>query len=118
MIKRAKKEDAGTLAALAAKMRNEHDPEEPEREFAELTSSEDAACFLKLMNGKAVGFAQCQLRTDCVEGTESSPVGYLEGHLRRGGIPQRRFCKGAPDRVREVGEGEGLHGVRKRLRAR
>ena len=26
-----------------------------------------------------VGFAQCQLRHDYVEGTESSPVGYLEG---------------------------------------
>ena len=26
-----------------------------------------------------VGFAQCGLRRDYVEGTESSPVGYLEG---------------------------------------
>ena len=26
-----------------------------------------------------MGFAQCQLRQDYVEGTESSPVGYLEG---------------------------------------
>ncbi len=26
-----------------------------------------------------MGFAQCQLRRDYVEGTESSPVGYLEG---------------------------------------
>ena len=26
-----------------------------------------------------VGFAQCQLRHDYVEGTASSPVGYLEG---------------------------------------
>ena len=26
-----------------------------------------------------VGFAQCQLSYDCVEGTDTSPVGYLEG---------------------------------------
>ena len=26
-----------------------------------------------------IAFAQCQLRYDYVEGTESSPVGYLEG---------------------------------------
>ena len=26
-----------------------------------------------------MGFAQCQLRRDYVEGTETSPVGYLEG---------------------------------------
>ena len=31
------------------------------------------------MNDTPVGFAQCTLRTDYVEGTESSPVGYLEG---------------------------------------
>ena len=29
--------------------------------------------------GDGEGFAQCQLRRDYVEGTESSPVGYLEG---------------------------------------
>ncbi len=28
---------------------------------------------------KAIGFAQCQLRFDYVEGTKTSPVGYLEG---------------------------------------
>lgn len=28
---------------------------------------------------KEEGFAQCQLRHDYVEGTDSSPVGYLEG---------------------------------------
>ena len=39
---------------------------------------DDAAVFLAL-EGEAVGFAQCQLRRDYVEGTESSPVGYLEG---------------------------------------
>ena len=35
--------------------------------------------FLSEQNGKANGFAQCQLRHDYVEGTEGSPVGYLEG---------------------------------------
>nr|WP_204217300.1 GNAT family N-acetyltransferase [Gordonibacter sp. An230] len=29
--------------------------------------------------GSPVGFAQCQLRRDCVEGTSTSPLGYLEG---------------------------------------
>ena len=40
--------------------------------------------------GIPLGFAQCQLRTDYVEGTHTSPVGYLEGiyvaaHCRRHG---------------------------------
>ena len=30
-------------------------------------------------NGGAIGFSQVQLRRDYVEGTETSPVGYLEG---------------------------------------
>ena len=29
--------------------------------------------------GRSIGFSQCQLRHDYVEGTKSSPVGYLEG---------------------------------------
>lgn len=31
------------------------------------------------MDNIPVGFAQCQLRNDYVEGTDTSPVGYLEG---------------------------------------
>ena len=35
--------------------------------------------FLAYRENVAVGFAQCQLRHDYVEGTSTSPVGYLEG---------------------------------------
>lgn len=48
-------------------------------EFEELSEGEDSACFLKYEDGRPVGFAQCRLRRDYVEGTETSPVGYLEG---------------------------------------
>ena len=53
--------------------------EELEGEFAELIPSEDCAVFLSVAEDGPVGFAQCQLRRDYVEGTQSSPVGYLEG---------------------------------------
>lgn len=79
MIKRATKEDAVTLAKLAIQMWEENVLEELAEEFAEMVSSEDAACFIKYVGGEPVGFAQCQLRRDYVEGTETSPVGYLEG---------------------------------------
>ena len=39
----------------------------------------NAAFFLAYAEETPIGFAQCQLRHDYVEGTESSPVGYLEG---------------------------------------
>ena len=37
------------------------------------------AFFLAEEDGQPVGFAQCQLRHDYVEGTDSSPAGYPEG---------------------------------------
>ena len=68
--------------------------EEMAEEFDSLLAREDAAVFLYREHGEAVGFAQCQLRRDYVEGTETSPVGYLEGiyvreGARRQGIARR-----------------------------
>lgn len=45
----------------------------------EIVNNNDAVCFIKYADNAPVGFAQCQLRHDYVEGTRSSPVGYLEG---------------------------------------
>ena len=77
-IRKASPEDSKALAALAARMW-EHDPEELIPEFAKLTASPEAACFLAMDGHQAVGFAQCQLRRDYVEGCDTSPVGFLEG---------------------------------------
>lgn len=35
--------------------------------------------FIATLDGCAIGYAQCGLRNDYVEGTHTSPVGYLEG---------------------------------------
>ncbi len=45
----------------------------------EIILREDARFFIKYEGDIPAGFAQCQLRHDYVEGTETSPVGYLEG---------------------------------------
>lgn len=55
--------------------------------------ADNAVCFIKFENGKAVGFAQCQLRTDYVEGTNSSPVGYPEGIYVDEKYHRRGFAK-------------------------
>ena len=93
-VRKTTAEDTGTLAALAAKLWPGHRPEELAEDFAGLTASRDAACFLAYENDRAVGFAQCQLRHDNVEGTKTSPVGYLEGifveeAFRRKGCAER-----------------------------
>ena len=77
--------NAAEVAALACELWPEHSVEEMAEEFDSLLAREDAVVFLYREQGKAVGFAQCQLRRDYVEGTESSPVGYLEGiYVREG----------------------------------
>ena len=87
-------EDAAAAAALACELWPEHSVEEMGEEMASLISRDDAAVFLYKEKGEAAGFAQCQLRHDYVEGTETSPVGYLEGiyvreGARRQGIARR-----------------------------
>lgn len=77
-IVKAEVKDASEVARLSLQLWPEHNIEEMELEFRELIQMDDAAVFLAL-EGEAVGFAQCQLRRDYVEGTQSSPVGYLEG---------------------------------------
>ena len=79
MVRKATVEDIGTLAVLAAKLWPGHETKELADGFAGLVNSGDAACFLACEDDRAIGFAQCQLRHDYVEGTETSPVGYLEG---------------------------------------
>ena len=76
---KAKKEDALTVAKLAIQMWEDNMLEELAAELAEIIGSSEAVVFLGTVDGNAIGFAQCQLRHDYVEGTETSPVGYLEG---------------------------------------
>jgi aminoglycoside 6'-N-acetyltransferase I len=79
MVKKATQEDTLILAELAIQMWHSHTILELQAEFNDLIYNENAVCFIKIVNHKAIGFAQCQLRNDYVEGTSTSPVGYLEG---------------------------------------
>ena len=79
MIRKAKQDDTLALAGFAVKLWEGHSVTEMTNMFETLLSGDNAACFIPYVDGKAIGFAQCQLRNDYVEGTSSSPVGYLEG---------------------------------------
>ena len=76
MIRKAEFSDLPVLTDLALKLWPGHDRDEMHEELASIMEKPDAAFFLA---ENASGFAQCQLRRDYVEGTDSSPVGYLEG---------------------------------------
>ena len=78
-IRKARVEDAGKIASLAIQLWESHTIEELTQEFCDYMNKESGIIFLAISDGCAVGFAQCGLRYDYVEGTDSSPVGYLEG---------------------------------------
>ena len=79
MITKAGVPDCAAAAGLALALWPNHTLAELQDELSYLIQREDAAVFLAWENGMPIAFAQCQLRRDYVEGTESSPVGYLEG---------------------------------------
>ena len=77
-IKQATIKEACLVAKLAIQMWDAHSVEELEGEFADYITN-GGAVFLAWKDDTAIGFAQCGFRHDYVEGTETSPVGYLEG---------------------------------------
>ena len=79
MLKQATPSDLSVVAELAARLWPEQRAEELEEEFAPMLEDADCGVFLLYEAETPIGFAQCGLRRDYVEGTESSPVGYLEG---------------------------------------
>lgn len=78
-IRQATKNDARIIGELALLLWPKHSAEELEEEFSELIGDLEAAVFLAFDGEEPVGFSQVQLRHDYVEGTSTSPVGYLEG---------------------------------------
>ena len=78
-IRTAVLQDLPALSELACRLWPGHTEKQMMEEYAVLMNSADAVFALALDGEKPVGFVQCQLRRDYVEGTETSPVGYLEG---------------------------------------
>ena len=79
MVRRADISDLNTLTDLACKLWPDNEREVMHSDLAEIMENTDGVFFLAEEERRVQGFAQCQLRRDYVEGTESSPVGYLEG---------------------------------------
>lgn len=93
MIKKAGINDLETLAKLAVMMWQNHSVNELINEFSEIMTNEKSQFFLKYENDLPIGFAQCQLRYDYVEGTKTTPVGYLEGIFIKEGYRNRGYAK-------------------------
>ena len=98
MVRRADARTLSDAAALADRLWPGHADGELLEEFLDALNTGETAFFLKYQGDDVpVGFAQCQLRHDYVEGTSGSPVGYLEGvyveePFRRRGYARELLC--------------------------
>lgn len=93
MIKKANINDVETIASLAILMWKQHTIQDLIDEFSNIISTGKAQFFLKYYKDIPIGFAQCQLRYDYVEGTNSSPVGYLEGIFVKESYRNKGYAK-------------------------
>lgn len=93
MTRKAGNENLDEIAGLAVLLWNELTVQELIGEISDKISKDDVQFFLKYDRGMPVGFAQCQLRYDYVEGTETSPVGYLEGIFVKEDCRRKGYAK-------------------------
>lgn len=92
-VKKAEEKDLRTVAEMAIIMWDSNTVEEMTDDLAEIANSGEAQLFLIYHQDVPAGFAQCQLRRDYVEGTDSSPVGYLEGIFVKEEYRKRGYAK-------------------------
>lgn len=93
MIKKAEEKDIDIIANLAVLIWSNHSIEDLINEFSENFFKGKCQFFLKYEKDIPVGFAQCQLRYDYVEGTKTSPVGYLEGIYVKEGFRHKGYAR-------------------------
>lgn len=86
------------LVRMAYSLWPDNSIEELEDEFTSLVKSAKDQIYIAKCLGDCVGFVHVSLREDYVEGSDSSPVGYLEGiyvkpSYRRQGIGKKLTAK-------------------------
>lgn len=106
-ILEATEKDSQILAEMATKIWDNENVDELEREFAEIYHSTKDNCFIAFDGKTPVGFVNVSLRFDYVEGTESSPVGYLEGMFVKENYRNRGIARSLVKSCEDWAEGKG-----------
>ncbi|MGD9605678.1 MAG: aminoglycoside 6'-N-acetyltransferase [Bacilli bacterium] len=79
MIRRMQIKDLDEVTKMALLLWPNHTYESFREEVSFFYRKKNMVYFVAENHKKLVGFAQCQIRNDYVEGTDSNKVGYLEG---------------------------------------
>lgn len=87
------------LTKLAIDLWPDNEYEDLKNEYLNLLKSENHKVFLYVVDDLPIAFIQLSIRRDYVEGSNTSPVGYVEGiyvipNLRRQGISKELMFKG------------------------
>lgn len=88
------------VTRLALELWPEHAWSHLRAEFAELLESKKDKVFFAVVDGSYVGFIHVSLRFDYVEGSYTSPVGYIEGIY----VDEPHRHQGISRRLVEAGE--------------
>jgi len=94
------KETLDEVTNLALKLWPDNDWDELQAEFAALLESKRDTVYLAVVDGAYIGFIQMSLRHDYVEGSQTSPVGYIEGIY----VDEDHRHKGISRQLVEAGE--------------
>jgi aminoglycoside 6'-N-acetyltransferase I len=100
IIEKANKSNLDEVTNLAIKLWPDNSWNNLKAEFEELLESKKDIVFLAVVGGTYVGFIHMSLRTDYVEGSNSSPVGYVEGIY----VYENHRNKGISKKLVEAGE--------------
>ena len=106
-IYKATKSECVEIANLAITMWNTHTIEELVKEFYDILNNKESAIFIACVEDNKIGFAQCGLRHDYVEGTKSSPVGYLEGIFVKEEYRNKGYAKALLDMCEKWAKAQG-----------
>lgn len=79
IIEQLNNQNIDQAAQLAHQLWPEAELSELKQEFAEKINSNSSEVYLARSSGQYIGFIEMSLRFDYVEGSHSSPVGYIEG---------------------------------------
>ncbi|MGM0837950.1 MAG: aminoglycoside 6'-N-acetyltransferase [Bacillota bacterium] len=109
MLKEATLEEVKEATHLALLLWPDHTIEGFIQEIMDLIAQPDATVILAFHDSEAIGFAQCQLRYDYVEGTSSSPVGYLEGLYVKEAFRKQGFARKLVNACETWAKKKGCH---------
>lgn len=95
-ISKVAKKDFADWVTLGIEFWSQHSQNGIKKDFKRMLGSKKEQSFICRDNSKPIGFINVSIRTDYVEGSKTSPVGYLEGvyvkkNYRKKGIAKMLF---------------------------